>query len=104
MEERELFITHKMVIKDTQMFLVTDLKRIVENLKRYENIEKIELDTINGHKYIVLTGRRTMYGYKVEDGGFFDVINDIYHNPYMLEHTKIIEMAKIDGYIKKKVR
>ena len=45
-----------------------------------------------------------MYGYKVEDGGFFDVINDIYHNPYMLGHTKIIEMAKIDGYIKKKVR
>ena len=104
MEERELLITHQMVIKDSQMILITDLKRIVENLKRYENIEKIELDTINGRKYINLVGQRTMYGYKVEDGGFYDVINDIYYNPYMLENTEIIKMSKMDGYIKKKVR
>ena len=40
MEERELFITHKMVVKDTQMFLVTDLKRIVENLKDMKILRK----------------------------------------------------------------
>ena len=46
MKEKEFMITHKMVVKDCQLYLITDLKGIVENLKRYENIEKIELESI----------------------------------------------------------
>lgn len=104
LKEKEFMITHKMVVKDCQLYLITDLKGIVENLKRYENIEKIELESINGHKYIKLMGTRTMYGYKVENGGFYNIFNDLYYNPYQMETAEIIKISKTDGLVKKKVR
>ena len=102
MKERNLLITHEMILKDTHLYLITDLKGIVENLKRYKNIERVETLKIGSTIYLKLRGTRTMYGYKVEDGGFYDIINDLYYNPYQMESAEIINISRIDDCVIKK--
>ncbi len=104
MREVGIDITHEIVVKDGYLYPITDLKRIVENLKTYKNIEEIKMVTIGTKVYLKLYGIRTMCGYKVEDAGFYDVLNDEYYHPIRLEKMEIIEIKKIKGYAKKKVR
>ena len=104
MKEIDICITHEMVVKDSELYLLTDLKRIVDKLKSYIKIEEIKVETINNKPYLSLYGIRKIYGYKVEDGGFYDFFDNRYYHPIQLENKEIIELKKIEGYVKKKVR
>lgn len=49
----------------------------------FENIDTVEpVIWTNGKKYIKVTGTLHLYGYKVENGGFFDIINVKYYPEY----------------------
>lgn len=81
---KEIDITHSMKITniDYYTYNIFTKNKIIAQYESISNIEKrIWTD---GRVMLQIKGTKIVYGYKIEDRGFYDVINDkFYHQEYL---------------------
>jgi len=104
MREQEIFLTHEIVVKDAELYSISNPKRLVDKLKTYSNIENIDIIKIGGKVYLELYGTRSMYGYKIEDDGFYDLFDQRYYSKSEFERMQVLELKKINTQTTRKVR
>jgi len=106
MEEIDIVITHRMVVRDKESYLINRLKskETVAKLKTYLNVEQITFEKNKDKVYMMVYGTREMYGYMLAGGCFYDVFNDKCYHPIQLKSKEIIELSEIDGQTLEKVR
>lgn len=104
MKEQVLFLTHELIVKDCQLYGINHPKRLINQLQTYDSIENISLTKISGNLYLELYGVRKMYGYKIEDDGFYDLLNNRYYSKYEFERMQIIKLQKVNAQTTRKLR
>lgn len=78
-------ITHSMKFTNREIYRYNIFlkNKIIE---QYDSIDKIEKTAWrDGSVRLIIYGTRTVYGYKIEGRGFYDVINDVFYNQIYLD-------------------
>ena len=72
--------THELISYDTKYFEDnTKFQDVINNY--FEEIYDIKLDNYTfGKTMIMVKGKMHLYGFLVQDGGFFDVYNNVYYD------------------------
>lgn len=98
-EEYEVRVTHKMTFTSTDLIRVN--LKTWERFKKYDSIESIIWITVgNFAMYAEVTGTRTINGYKVENGGFYDIGNDVFYFQFQIDDFKNVSITESQGFIK----
>ncbi len=90
--ENSLVYTHELIANQTKIYEEDDLAFI----RDFEKINSYSLTKCEGKKMLEVKGRVHLYGFKVENGGFFDVINMKYYSEFseLFKNATIIESTK----------
>ncbi len=72
--------THEMFVKTKKLYTKDVLgQRNVIN-REFEHIDDVSLVTLDkGIQFVQVEGTLHLYGFQVENGGFYDVINGVYY-------------------------
>lgn len=73
--------THELVLslKKVYPMNVLEIGNVINH--DFEEIDNIRIINLgDGIKLLEVSGKVHLYGYKVENGGFFDLINSVYYN------------------------
>lgn len=92
--ENSLVYTHELIANQTKIYEKSVLA--IENRINadFEKIDSVSLTKwANGQKMLEVKGKVHLYGFKVENGGFFDVINMKYYSEFseLFKNATIIE-------------
>lgn len=96
-KERIIDVTHSMKFTNIE-FYKCNLFLKNKIIRQYESIEIIERSLWNdGTIRLRILGTRTVYGYKIEGRGFYDVENDVFYNQSYLDSLSNYEINEIKG-------
>lgn len=103
--EKEITITHSMTFKDLHYYDYNN--KSLKFLKNYDDIEQQSIVKWKDGLKLRIYGTRTIYGYRIENNGFYDVINDDYMSEERIKSDiKLLEIKELKGcsYTKKLAR
>ncbi len=86
--------THELISYNQKMYIKGQKnikKRIQRDFERIDNIYNVTLS--DGSKALIVNGTVHLYGYKVENGGFYDLLHTRYYPEYyeFVKNAEIIE-------------
>lgn len=89
---KEIVYTHELISSDTRIFDRNDSELKKHISETFETIDFIE--NLLEEKKLKVDGVIHLYGYKVENGGFFDLINLVYYSNEheFVKNAQIIEV------------
>lgn len=78
-----IIYTHELTIYTTKIYEKGVLSIGGAINAEFERLDSVKpLSSTNGQKFVEVTGLMHLYGYKVENGGFFDLLNLKYYPEY----------------------
>lgn len=95
--EKQIQYTHELLFKGSKVYdqSVLEEKNVINS--EFERIDRLNpINFSNGIKLLEVEGLMHLYGFKVENGGFYDLINGQYYpeNSEVYKNGKIIEAQK----------
>ncbi len=86
--------THELISYNQKTYIIGQRnikKRIQRDFERIDNIFNVTLP--DGSKALIVNGTVHLYGYKVENGGFYDLLHTRYYPEYyeFVKNAEIIE-------------
>ena len=87
-----IIYTHELTINTTKIYEkgVLSIGGVINS--EFERLDSVKpLSSTNGQKFVEVTGLMHLYGYKVENGGFFDLLNLKYYP----EYSKMVQEGNI---------
>ena len=84
--------THELISYNEKMYIIGE-KNIRKRIKRdFASVDSIELTKLSdGSRALIVRGPVHLYGYKVENGGFYDLM----HTRYYPEYYEFVKNADI---------
>lgn len=87
-------VTHEMIIEDYKKIYFAEALNagniVNKDFIQIDNVELLKGNRIN-IKFVEVTGTIHFYGYKVENGGFYDIINNEYYDETILNNKVTIK-------------
>ena len=104
--ETNVIYTHELTINTTKIYEkgVLSIGGVINS--EFERLDTIKpLNSTTGQKFIEVSGLMHLYGYKVENGGFFDLKNLKYYPEFsrIVQEGTITEV-KAKGLKRKQIR
>jgi len=76
-----IYITHELMGEDVRYYGVSIKNNLKSKLSDFIEINNMSVEKwASGRKMLRVEGTVRLYGYKVEDGGFFDLLNLKYYD------------------------